>query len=63
MTAHLNPPSERMKKKTSLNEAASSPQIPVSVAPWGAAGAGWQGGGREKRVEWWVAVPYSLRQI
>lgn len=48
MTAHLNPPSER--RKTRLNEAASSTQIPEGVAPWGAAGAQWQRGGREKMV-------------
>lgn len=62
MTAHLNPPSERMKKKQALMKLPVL-QIPVSVAPWGAAGARWQGGGREKRVEWWVAALYSLRQI
>lgn len=48
MTAHLNPPSER--RKTGLNEAASDPQTPEGVAPRGAAGAEWHGGGREKRV-------------
>lgn len=43
MTAHLNPPSER-RKKTSLNEAASSTQIPESFAPWGATGGRAAGG-------------------
>lgn len=43
MTAHLNPPSER--RKTRLNEAASDTQIPEGVAPWGAVGAEWRGGG------------------
>lgn len=48
MTAHLNPPSER--RKTRLNEAASDTLIPEGVAPRGAAGAQWHGGGREKPV-------------
>lgn len=49
MTAHLNPPSER--RKTRLNEAASDTQIPEGVAPRGAAGAEWHGGGRQGEAE------------
>lgn len=40
MTAHLNPPDEQ--KKTRLNEAASSTQIPVGAAPKGCC-TGWNG--------------------